>query len=234
MCVGVTAVNVTDSEEQRALCPLFTYQFVCGVDNMTYDNACLLARAGVEQASRGACKGFPVPKSAGGCTKLCIHGSHVSCTANMTKFVFLAARRRTVIITLCVLGSALLMAAGALVLWRRRMQCVWVSNTCLALMTYTIRARAGCIGNLQLCANPTYNPYRVVQAGALKTKARNGDMEANQGHSSEGEIPAVRHVPDAQPLVGPSRPRSARDPRWGGAEVALSAVRRRTSSRSIE
>lgn len=105
----------------------------------------------------------------------------------------------------------------------------------MAILALYPRARADCIGNLQLCANPTYNPYRVVQPGALKSKAQPGDMEANQGHSSEAEIPAVR-VPDVQPLVGPSCPRSARrgDPRWGGAEVALSAVRRRTSSRSIE
>lgn len=211
---AVTAVNVTDNEEQRALCPFFSYRFVCGVDNTTYDNACLLNRAGVAQASPGACAGFPVPRSAGAATSA-VQRSKPSRSGEAPGGHHHAVRAEH-----CPAGGRRHVCALA------ASHAVRTHYLCGILLHMSLRARAGCMGNLQLCANPTYNPYRVVQpGGALKAK----DMEANQGHSSEGEIPAVRG-PDTQPLVGP---RSARSPRFG-SEVALSAVRRRTSSRSVE
>lgn len=62
---ATSTMDVTESPSDQQLCPMLAYQFVCGADNVTYDNECVLTRANVQLASRGACVGYPVPTSAG-------------------------------------------------------------------------------------------------------------------------------------------------------------------------
>ncbi len=83
-------MDVTENEADRRACPMMSYQFVCGADNVTYDNECVMARANVELKAQGACVGYPVPTSAGTCVKnggmcvstqgdVCVHSGGCVC-----------------------------------------------------------------------------------------------------------------------------------------------------------